>query len=97
MVKNPHKIKSNSVENIALNLCLLIKHHGLSIRKLGRIINVANPHLLRLSKGDHASPGLKILEKIAKFFQISVSQLIGEQKIYFKNLPKNLEQNFDEE
>jgi transcriptional regulator with XRE-family HTH domain len=70
------------------NLKLLIKYHDVGIRELGRSIDVAASHLTRLINGMRTNPGLSLLKKISEFFNISIAQLIGEQKIDFKKLPK---------
>jgi len=85
------------VKKIAKNFSLLLKHHSISFRKLSRAIGITHPYLFRLSKGKHISPGFVTLEKITRFFQISIDQLIGEQKIDFKTRPKNLELDFEDE
>jgi transcriptional regulator with XRE-family HTH domain len=79
--------KENSkAKKISENLNNLINHHSLSFRGLSKATGIAQPHLSRLSKGEHASPGLEVLEKISNFFEISIAQLIGEQKIDFNSL-----------
>jgi len=73
-------------ELFSVNLGLLIKHYGLSIRKISRATNLDRSHLNRLIQGKHTSPGLQSMEKIANFFKISIAQLIGEQEIDFTSL-----------
>ena len=91
------KANDKKVKKIAKNFSLLLKHHSVPYRKLAKSIDLAHPYLLRLSKGLHANPGFFNLEKIAKFFKISLAQLTGDQEINFKNRPKDLELDFDEE
>lgn len=73
-------------ECFSVNLGLLIKHYGLSIRKISCATKLDHSHLNRLIQGKHASPGLRSMERIASFFKISIAQLIGEQDIDFTNL-----------
>jgi len=86
---------SNRNQNIATNLRLLLKHYSLSFRKLAKIIGVGYQYLFRLSKAQHASPGIASIEKIARVFKISVAQMIGEKKIDFKKLPKDVDKDCD--
>ena len=81
----------NYEESFSANLKLLIKHYNLSIRELGRIINFASPHLTRLINGMCGNPGLDLLKKLSSIFNITIAQLIGEQEIDFKKLPKKLD------
>ncbi|EKE01326.1 MAG: S24 family peptidase [uncultured bacterium] len=80
--------ENGKVKKISENLDKLISHHSLSFRGVSRATGIAQPHLSRLSKKEHASPGLDVLEKISNFFEINIAQLIGEQEIDFDKLPK---------
>jgi transcriptional regulator with XRE-family HTH domain len=80
--------KENSkTKKIGENLNNLMEHHSLSFRGLSKATGIAQPHLSRLSKGEHASPGLGVLQKISNFFKISIAQLIGDQEINLSDLP----------
>ena len=89
--------KIKSVEKIGSNLKSLLKHHNISIRGLSRAIGVTPAHITKLSKCEYTSPGLDILEKISMFFNIPITQLFGEQEIEFKDRPKDLSINTNEE
>jgi transcriptional regulator with XRE-family HTH domain len=80
--------KSNRAQNVSRVLNSLLEHNKLSFRGLSKVIGITQPHLSRLSKGEHSSPGIEVLDIISNFFGISISQLIGDQKIDFKTLPK---------
>jgi len=88
--------KIKSVEKIASNLKRLLKHHNVSIRGLSRSIGATPAHITKLSKCEYVSPGLDILEKIAVFFNIPITQLFGEQDIDFDNRPKDLNIDINE-
>lgn len=78
--------ENSRAEKISKNLSELMRKHSLSFRSVSTATGIAQPHLSRLAKGGHKSPGLEVLEKISKFFKISIAQLIGDQKIDFDKL-----------
>ena len=83
-------------KKISSNLKKLLKHHSISYRQIGSRIGSPHVHIAKIVYGDYSSPGILVLKKIADFFRISVSQLIGDQEIDFKNRPKDLTLSFDE-
>ena len=102
MEKSNHdsnKIKkiSPATGRFATILNKLLQHHSLSYRNFAKAIGITHPYLFRLSKGQHANPGIDAINKMSKFFQISIPQLLGEQEIDFKNRPKKLNLDFDED
>lgn len=88
---------SKKPDIFATNLQNLIKHHSITHKKLAKIIGVARGYLTQLVNNTKSNPSAKILKKMAEVFQVSVSQLLGEQKIDFKNKSKELEFDHDEE
>jgi transcriptional regulator with XRE-family HTH domain len=92
---NKIKEKSPATGEFVTILNKLLQHHSLSYRNFAKAIGITHPYLFRLSKGKHANPGIDVINKMSKFFKISIPQLLGEQEINFKNRPKNLA--FDEE
>lgn len=87
----PISKKTKSIEKIASNLKNLLEHHSISIRKLAKAIDVTPAHLTKLAKCEYISPGLDVIEKISKFFKISMASLLGEKEIDFKNRPRSLD------
>ena len=88
--------KKNGKKAFALNLKLLLKHHSLSLRKLAKAINLTYSYIAKLTN-EQRIPSISVVEKISKIFQVSIAELFGEQEIDFKNRPKKLKLDFDEE
>jgi len=91
--RNNNKIKKNSSasKGFVATLNKLLQHHSLSYRNFAKAIEITHPYLFRLSKGQHANPGIDVINKMSKFFKISIPQLLGEQEIDFKKRPKELD------
>lgn len=94
ITKNKDKDKDKS-KIFSKTLRSLIKHHSISFHKLSRCIGVARPHLMGLASGKHSNPQLNTIEKVAKFFKVSHSQLVGEQEIDFSKRPKELDFDYE--
>jgi len=73
----------------------LINHHAISFNKLGATIGVTRTHLMGLTTGKYSNPKLNTIDKVSRFFNVSIAQLTGEQEIDFKNRPKNLDLSCD--
>jgi transcriptional regulator with XRE-family HTH domain len=86
---------SNKTQGFSVTLRKLLQHHSLSFRKFAKALGVTHPSLVRLSTSKNANPSVRTLEKLSDFFKISIAELLGEQKIDFKNRPKKLD--FDED
>lgn len=70
------------VKNILrLNLEHLLKVNGLSISELSRAVNVPQPTLYHIISGHTENPRNNVLAKLARFFDLSVSQLKGEDPL----------------
>jgi transcriptional regulator with XRE-family HTH domain len=91
-----HDTPSNSskVQGFSIIIHKLLEHHSLSFRKFAKALGVTHPSLVRLSTNPNANPSMRTLKKLSGFFKISIAELLGEQKIDFKNRPKELD--FDE-
>ena len=83
--------KSNYEKGFRTNLMRLAEHYHFGVRELGRNLGVAASHLTRLTHGLRTNPGLDLLIKLAYLFNVSIAQLIGEQEIDFKKLPKKID------
>ena len=79
--------ENNKAKKFSIILAELIKHHNLTQRGLSKEINIAQPHIARLIRGEHPSPGLEILVKVSGFFGVTIAQLIGDEPIDFTALP----------
>ncbi|HAT9637081.1 TPA: helix-turn-helix domain-containing protein, partial [Legionella pneumophila subsp. pneumophila] len=64
----------------------LIKKFGLNALEIERLTGVPASTIYRLLKSD-GNPTIEVLKKLATFFQITVSQLIGEEPIGCKQIP----------
>jgi transcriptional regulator with XRE-family HTH domain len=73
----------------------LINHHSISFNKLSEAIGIARPHLTGLATGKRSNPKLNTVDKISRFFKVSIAQLTGEQKIDFKTRPKDFDFDYD--
>ncbi|MEI8055401.1 MAG: helix-turn-helix transcriptional regulator [bacterium] len=74
----------------------LIDHHSISFNKLGAAIGVTRTHLMGLTTGKYSNPKLNTIDKVSRFFKVSIAQLTGEQEIDFKDRPKDLDFNCEE-
>lgn len=72
--------------SIAIVLSELIKKFGLNALEIERLTGVPASTIYRLLKSD-GNPTIEVLKKLATFFQITVSQLIGEEPIGCKQIP----------
>lgn len=72
--------------SIAIVLSELIKKFGLNALEIERLTGVPASTIYRLLKSD-GNPTIEVLKKLASFFQITVSQLIGEEPIGCKQIP----------
>lgn len=67
------------------NIKKLLERESINASTLARNINVAERNLYRLISDKNSNPTLSSLRPIAKFFNVSVSQLIGEDVLNFDN------------
>lgn len=65
----------------------LLKKYNLSALELERLTGVPSSTIYRLLKDKGGNPTIEILKKLSSFFQITVSQLIGEEPIGCKQIP----------
>ena len=86
-----HPKKNKGSEKFSNSLRMLIKYHSITFRELSKAIGITHPHLVRLSNGKSCCPSLETLKKLSDFFNVSISQLLGEQKIDFEKRSKKLD------
>ncbi|CAM4448867.1 MAG: putative HTH-type transcriptional regulator [Legionella sp.] len=72
--------------SIAIVLSELIKKFDLNALEIERLTGVPASTIYRLLKSD-GNPTIEVLKKLSSFFQITVSQLIGEEPIGCKQIP----------
>lgn len=72
--------------SIAIVLSELIKKFGLNALEIERLTGVPASTIYRLLKSD-GNPTIEVLKKLSSFFQITVSQLIGEEPIGCRQIP----------
>ncbi|MFJ1269980.1 XRE family transcriptional regulator [Legionella lytica] len=72
--------------SIAIVLSELIKQFDLNALEIERLTGVPASTIYRLLKSD-GNPTIEVLKKLSSFFQITVSQLIGEEPIGCKQIP----------
>ncbi|MCW8419999.1 MULTISPECIES: XRE family transcriptional regulator [Fluoribacter] len=65
----------------------LLKKYNLSALELERLTGVPSSTIYRLLKDKGGNPTIEVLKKLSSFFQITVSQLIGEEPIGCKQIP----------
>ncbi|QBS13517.1 helix-turn-helix domain-containing protein [Legionella geestiana] len=73
--------------SIATVLPLLLQKYNLNALELERMTGVPSSTIYRLLKGSAANPTVEVLKKISSFFQITISQLIGEEPMGCKQIP----------
>ncbi len=76
-----------STTSISFVLTALIKKFGLNALELEKHTGVPSSTIYRLLKKRDGNPTVEVLKKLATFFQITVSQLIGEEPIGVKQAP----------
>ncbi|MCL2375075.1 MAG: helix-turn-helix domain-containing protein [Firmicutes bacterium] len=67
------------MNTFAKNLELLMKENAVSQKQLAQIINVRQQTVSRYVKGAR-EPDIDILIEIAKFFNVTVGQLVGSEE-----------------
>lgn len=72
--------------SIAIVLSELIKKFDLNALEIERLTGVPSSTIYRLLKSS-GNPTIEVLKKLASFFQITVSQLIGEEPIGCRQIP----------
>ena len=70
-----------SASGIKQNLQILLELHHISKTELCKHINISQPTLSRILSGSIADPRASTLSTIAKYFDVSVDQLLGLQPI----------------
>ena len=73
-----------SIRNV---LSELLKKYNLNALELERLTGVPSSTIYRLLKDKDGNPTIEVLKKLSSFFQITVSQLIGEDPIGCKQIP----------
>lgn len=75
------EIKMNKLATLSDNLNYLLKHAEINSAKLARDLELPAATIKNLRCGDNKNPTLSTLIPIARYFSITVSQLIGESVI----------------
>lgn len=65
----------------------LLKKYNLNALELERLTGVPSSTIYRLLKDKGGNPTIDVLKKLSSFFQVTVSQLIGEDPIGCKQIP----------
>ena len=65
----------------------LLKKYNLNALELEQLTGVPSSTIYRLLKDKSGNPTIEVLKKLSSFFQITVSQLIGEDPIGCKQIP----------
>lgn len=63
------------------NIKFLVKEQGITEAELSRRIGIAKPIINRMSNGINVNPKLETLMAIAGYFNITISQLLGQEPI----------------
>src|SRR6185295_5155565 len=75
------------MSTVSIVLDKLIKKFGLNALELERLTGVPSSTIYRILKDKKGNPTIEVLKKLSRFFQITVSQLIGEEPIGCKHIP----------
>jgi len=68
------------MKNLSTNLRTLIANAKLSENELARRTGISQQIINRILSGENANPKIATLSPIAKYFTLSISQLIGEER-----------------
>lgn len=71
------------------NLTRLMREFKIDDRKLSHHTGVAFTTIARLRNDSSTNPTTAVLLPLASFFNITVSQLIGEEELYVSNIPES--------
>ncbi len=77
----------NKTNTLAKNLKSLMQFRHITESDLARVTCVSQPVINRLAKGITTNPNVDTLRPIAKFFNVSIGQLVGDERLF---LPENL-------
>lgn len=86
MFFSKNQIVKKYTTNISSNLKCLLETYSMNILELSKKTGISYSAIYKLVHSD-ASPNLDSLVKIAKTFNLNVSQLIGELPIFDENIP----------
>lgn len=78
-------VKKN-MEGIATlqnTLATLLKEHNMSESQLGKALSMPRATINRIASGKTPDPRVSTLNSIAKYFNITVNQLLGEQELSY--------------
>ncbi|STX44780.1 HTH-type transcriptional regulator [Legionella donaldsonii] len=75
------------IMSIDFVLAELLEKFNLNVLELERMTGVPSSTIYRLLKNKNGNPTIEVLKKLSSFFQITVSQLIGEEPIDCKQIP----------
>ena len=81
--KQKNNMKQTLENVVRTNVLRLINKHEVSLQEMSREIMLDPAHLSRIISGKRNFT-LRHLELFAKFFQISVSELVAEPKIHYQ-------------
>ncbi|MGV3740226.1 MAG: helix-turn-helix domain-containing protein [Gammaproteobacteria bacterium] len=66
----------------------LLKHRKLTVSELSRHTGIVQPVIYRMTTGETDNPKLSSLLPIANYFNVNISQLIGEEPLDATNAPE---------
>lgn len=64
--------------SFAINLKRLRLRSGKSLQQLADVVETSKTHIWDMEQGNSSNPSRELLEKLAKAFRVSVSELLGE-------------------
>src|SRR3990167_6888325 len=67
--------------SLSLNMKTLMSSAQINASELARRTGIAQPIIHRLSTGQNVNPKLATIKPIARYFMVTVSQLIGEESL----------------
>ena len=77
------------------NLHKLMSNARLTASELGRILNLPAATIKKLRTGENKNPTISTLKPIAKYFKITISQLIGETQLNNNSIVSYSDNLFD--
>ncbi len=79
----------NEQNKLAKNLKLLMKSIKISESELSRLTSVSQPVINRIAKGITNNPNIDTLRPLAKSFNVSIGQLIGDEPLFLSDDPNS--------
>jgi SOS-response transcriptional repressor LexA len=96
LAKHRQMLHNSAMGNLKDNLTTLMEEAHINVSELARKVGIGQPVLHRIMAGETTNPNVNTLSPIAKFFSISISELIGDSPISSLRLPGEVKPKISE-